>query len=142
MHCGFRQALLISGTSVRFGHFERIPTKDCHELVDRRAVVCCNGRARLAQAVRRAMLKARLVTPLAKFVSETGIREWPSQIVHEECEFSAWRGIDYVLQCWQDRQDQPLRLAITSLELCECNFAVPHVLAAESSNVRPALSRK
>jgi hypothetical protein len=142
VHCGLCQAFLIGSPRVRFSHFERAPTKDSHQLVPRCAVIGGNSRACLAQAVRRAMPQSRLIAPLPKFVSETGIREWPSQIVHEECEFSAWRGIDYVLQCWQDRQDQPPRLAIASLELCECNFAVPHVLAAKSSNVRPPLSRK
>jgi hypothetical protein len=36
------------------------------------------------------MVQARLVAPLAELVSEPGIRKRPTQIVNEECEFSAF----------------------------------------------------
>src|SRR5689334_2443979 len=54
-----RRAALDRRPGVRFGHFERIPTEDCHQLMSRSAVVCRNRCPRHSQAVGRAMFEAR-----------------------------------------------------------------------------------
>jgi hypothetical protein len=50
-HRAFRKPKLISITRVAFRFLQRVPTKDRHELPRRCAVVCCDGRAGLSQAV-------------------------------------------------------------------------------------------
>ena len=142
VHCGFRQALLIGGASIRFCHFERIPTENRHQLMRRRAIVGSNGRASFAQAMRRTMAKSCLIAPIAELVSEPGIREGPSEIVHEERELAARRCVDYLLQHGQHRQNQPFGLAIATLKLRECDLTAADVLAPEARNVRPSLSRE
>ena len=49
MHCGFRQSFLIGGARVYFRHLERIPPKNCQELMRRRAAVGRDSSARFPQ---------------------------------------------------------------------------------------------
>jgi|SRR5580700_7193755 hypothetical protein len=64
MHRTFCQSLLVGLGCVFLSFFNRIPTEDRHELMRGRGVVCCNGRARLAQSMRRAAVKCSLVAPV------------------------------------------------------------------------------
>lgn len=56
VHGALGQAPLISLRGVLLGLFDRIPTEDRHELMRSRTVVRGNGRARLAQSVRRTVV--------------------------------------------------------------------------------------
>jgi len=69
----------------------------------RRSVVGGDSCACFPQTVGGAMTQSGLVAPLPEFVPETRVTERPPKIVHQEGEFSAERGVNYLLQCREDR---------------------------------------
>src|SRR5271169_3500179 len=79
VHCCFCELFLIGLARVLLCLFDRVPTEDRHQLTRCRTVVCCDGRARLAQSMRRTAWQVRLIAPIAKFVAESGmvnVRRW------------------------------------------------------------------
>ena len=125
---------------VRFGRvllrfFNRVPTEDRHELVRGRAVVGCDSRARLAQTMRRTMVKRRLIAPVPKLVAERAIAEGAAPFVDKECKVAAGRRVDYLLQHRQDRKREPVRHTIAALAMREGQLAAASVLLAEPDNV-------
>ncbi len=90
----------------------------------------------------RAARNPRFNASVSEPIAEACVCERSSKIIHEERHFAGRRRIDDPLQSWQDRQDEPLGLAIAPLELSESDFSVPNVLAAKSRNVRTPLSGK
>ena len=68
-----------------------------------RPVVGGDSCTRFPQTVGGAVAQSGLVAPLPEFVPETRVCERPPKIVRQEGEFSAERGVNYLLQCWNDR---------------------------------------
>jgi hypothetical protein len=102
------------------------------------AVVCCDGRACLPQAVSTAW-NARFNATITEPITEASVRKRATPIVHEKCEVAASRVVYNPLQCRQDRQRQPLRLPVTSLVLSEGELAALRVLLPEPDNIGAAL---
>ena len=78
------------------------PTKDCHELGFRCAVLGCNAGACLAQPVSRTIFEPRSITPFAHAVAEASSREGLAVGCDQERQVATWPGIDRGLQLWQD----------------------------------------
>jgi hypothetical protein len=70
MHGARGQLLLVRLGRIFFGFLDRIPPEDRHELMGGRAVICCDGRACLAQPVRRTVVKLDLVAPIPNLIAE------------------------------------------------------------------------
>ena len=105
----------------------------------RRAVGGSDGRARLAQAVRRTMIEPGLIAPLPKLVTKSSVREWPPKFVDEESEIADRRCVDNRLQGWKDRKHQLVRLLITTLVLSEYQLAAAYMLSAKPYGIRSSL---
>jgi hypothetical protein len=106
VHRGFGEPLLITRTRALLCHFERAPAKHCHQLMRRRAAVCCDGRARLARPVGAAVAEACLVALFAKLVTETCIAERarPVLVGHQISHVAARRSFNDLLEYRKDRQ--------------------------------------
>src|SRR5258707_12862478 len=89
--------------------------------------------------MRCAVMKPRLIAPISELVAKARIAECVTELGDQECQIAARRLIYHRLKCWQNRQHQPLGLAITSLVLGERELAALHVLFPEPNDVRAPL---
>lgn len=100
LHGAGRDPLLLSGLGVSLSFLERAPPEDRHELVRCRAVLCGDGGASFAQAVRGAVRKFGFVTPRPEFRTEPfGAERFP-EFRHQERQVAAGTDIDHFLQDW------------------------------------------
>ena len=88
------------------------------------------------------MTKACFVAPLPKLVPEPGVSERPIEVVHQEGQITAGRGVDDPLQHRQDRQRELRWMMLPALLLSERQLAVASVLASKAGDVTPPLPRK
>src|SRR5262249_32118285 len=139
MHGARCEALLIGVARVALGFLQGVPTEDGHELPRRGAVVCRDLRARLAQSVR-APRNAGFHTSITEPVSKSPVCERPIGSADQECQVPARRGVDDLLEVWQDRKFEPLWFSVAALELGEGDHTPLCVLLAEPDDVRSALT--
>jgi len=83
-----------------------------------------------------ASFNATITEPVAK----SRVCKRTAPIVHKESQIAASRGIHDPAQCWQDRQREPLGLAVAPLVLGKRELSAPGVLLSEPDDVRATLS--
>jgi len=124
------------------GLFEGAPSENCLQLARRRAVLGCDGRACLAEAVRRAIWKARFIAAFSEPIPESLSRERLSKRSEKKGLAARARPPEFGLQFWKQRELKRDWGPALILRLSELKAPIDQMVRPKSNNVGDPLSRK
>ena len=97
--------------------------------------------ARLAQAVSRAVMKARLIAASAEPIAEASWGEWAAELCNQEGQVSGRRRRNAGLKFGVQRDINVDRVAMLVLRLTEFDPAIAHVLRTEPNGILTTAAR-